>query len=59
MVWDYQIPTIVMLTHCMEGGRVSYSYNPSLYTSDFMVHLHINSPMANMLAMVVYALLIK
>ena len=22
MVWDYQVPTVVMLTHCVEGGKV-------------------------------------
>ena len=22
MVWDYQVPTIVMLTHCVEDGKV-------------------------------------
>ena len=30
MVWEYQVPTIVMLTRCVESARVSLT--PTIYS---------------------------
>ena len=37
MVWEYQVPTIVMLTRCVESARVSLP--PTIYCS----HIVLNS----------------
>ena len=45
MVWDYQVPTVVMLTRCVESARVSLT--PTIYCShvvfNSLPHINVNN----------------
>ena len=52
MVWEYQVPTIVMLTRCVENARVSLSltilyYSYIVFNSMLPVNVFLSTHISN------------